>query len=98
MGTVNGVKVGLDSLYYSLLTSDASGGAVYVTPVAVTDIDVTNDEITLTLASNVFTTGVNYNTSTITYTQASNAVNRTRDTAENSARSPQTLTGVTFGF
>jgi len=36
MGTFNGSRVGLDNLYYALLTTDASGGAVYETPVAVT--------------------------------------------------------------
>lgn len=32
---VEGVKIGLDSLYYALLTADASGGASYGTPVAI---------------------------------------------------------------
>jgi len=36
MGTFNGARVGLESLYYALLTTDASGGTVYETPVAVT--------------------------------------------------------------
>ena len=36
MGTINGVKVGLDNLYYATLSSDASAGTAYGTPVAVT--------------------------------------------------------------
>ena len=36
MGTFNGARVGLSDLYYALLTTDASGGAVYEAPIAVT--------------------------------------------------------------
>jgi len=42
MGTLNGTRVGLSNLHYALLTSDASGGAVYETPVAITGITVAN--------------------------------------------------------
>ena len=36
MGTINGVRIGLSDLYYATLTTDASGGAVYASPIAVT--------------------------------------------------------------
>lgn len=36
MGTLNGVKIGLDSVYYSLLIADASSGVTYSTPVSIT--------------------------------------------------------------
>jgi phi13 family phage major tail protein len=42
MGTINGVKVGLSSLYYATLTSDASGGVVYGTPTIITGIITAN--------------------------------------------------------
>ena len=38
----NGTKVGLTDLYYALLTSDASDGAVYETPVKITGAIVAN--------------------------------------------------------
>lgn len=59
---------------------------------------VTGNKIAITLSTGSIAPGISYPSAVITYMESDIKANRTRDSAENDALSPQSLIGVEAGF